>query len=332
MENFTGLNATGNQTQENNENDLSGNRPGNSLLHQTQSGQAIIVFLTLQGVLIICANSLVFLLFASTRNLRTQTNYCLVSLAASDFLAGFVALPLVLVCSSTHSSYACTSMDLCHRFQSISTILHLLVATSERYFKIKKPFKYNIVVTKWRVVIMLVCVWIFSLSASVVQLTWITADLTKETIFKFDFGYAVFCLVALAFLPFFVIACIDGHIFYFIHKEKKMRRALTQGTLLEKKGKQKRKQNDRKVAILYAVMTVTFVLGWFPYFIVTLLIDLDYNVPFAVQTILLFLKFSTALINPLLYTFFKTDFRKALQTMLQRDNSDGSNKVITTTV
>ncbi|KAJ7365141.1 hypothetical protein OS493_007790 [Desmophyllum pertusum] len=315
MENFTRLNATGNQTQENNENDLSGNRPGNSFTASNPVRASHHRFPNTTR---------------RTHHLREFTSVPLVCQYPES--TNTDELLFVLVCSSTHSSYACTSMDLCHRFQSISTILHLLVATSERYFKIKKPFKYNIVVTKWRVVIMLVCVWIFSLSASVVQLTWITADLTKETIFKFDFGYAVFCLVALAFLPFFVIACIDGHIFYFIHKEKKMRRALTQGTLLEKKGKQKRKQNDRKVAILYAVMTVTFVLGWFPYFIVTLLIDLDYNVPFAVQTILLFLKFSTALINPLLYTFFKTDFRKALQTMLQRDNSDGSNKVITTTV
>lgn len=303
-------------------------------LYQTQAGQAVIVFLALQGVLIICANSLVFLLFATSKHLQTKTNYCLVSLAASDFLAGFVSLPLVLLCSTIYSEPICTSMDLCHRFQSFSTILHLLVATSERYFKIKRPFKYNILVTKRRVVSLLISVWVFSLSASLVQLTWITGDngiMTDE----FDFGYSVFCLVSLAFLPFFIVACIDGHIFYFIHKEKKMRRALTQGTLLEKQDKPKRRQNDRKAAIIYAVMTVTFVVGWFPYFIITLLNDLKmgYSTPFAAQIILLFLKFSTALINPLLYTFFKTDFRKALQAMLERSNgSNGSNDLITTTV
>lgn len=334
MEKLT-RNATGNITRVKDDNDSYGMEPpGGHLLHQTQSGQAIIVFLALQGVLIICANSLVFLLFASTRYLRTKTNYCLVSLAASDFLAGFVSLPLVLVCSTTYSGNVCTSMDLFHRFQSISTILHLLVATSERYFKIKRPFKYNVLVTKRRVVILLVGVWIISLSASFVQLTWITGNLTKEMTKKFDFGYAAFCLVALAFLPFFIIICIDGHIFYFIHRENKMRRALTQGTLLKKQAKEKRKQNDRKAAVIYAVMTVTFVLGWFPYFIIALLEDLGVSTaPLAVQTILLFLKFSTALINPLLYTFFKTDFRKALQALLERENgSDGSNDVITTTV
>ena len=328
MESF---NAAGNLTK-NDENVSYGMGPG-YLLHQTQAGKAIIVFLALQGVLIICANSLVFQLFATTRYLRTKTNYCLVSLAVSDFMAGCVSLPLVLVCSTTFSLYVCTSMDLFHRFQSISTILHLLVATCERYFKIKRPFKYNILVTKQRVVILLASVWIFSLSASLVQLTWITENLDDETLLKLDVGYAAFGLVALAFLPFFVIACIDGHIFYFIHKEKKMRRALTQGTVLQKQERTKRKHNDSKALIIYAVMTVTFVLGWFPYFIMSLLIDLGFYVPCAVQTILLFLKLSTALINPLLYTFFKTDFRKALQAMLERDNSSQeSNELITTTV
>ena len=326
------LNTTGNLTQ--NEDNVSyGTEPSYLLLHQTQGGQAIIVFLALQGVLIICANSLVFQLFATFRYLRTKTNYCLVSLAVSDLMAGCVSLPLVLVCSSTASENVCTSMDLFHRFQSILTILHLLVATCERYFKIKRPFKYNLLVTKQRVVVLLVCVWIFSFSASFVQLTWITGNLDDETLDKFDLGYAAFCLATLAFIPFVVIACIDGHIFYFIHKEKKMRRALTQGTLLQKQERQKRKQNDSKALIIYAVMAVTFVLGWFPYFIISLLRDLGFSTPMAVHIILPFLKFSTALINPLLYTFFKTDFRKALHAMLERDNSsDGSNEILTTTV
>lgn len=263
MDNLT-TNFSGNLTgRENDGTSLGREGEGGGLLHETQEGQAVIVFLTLQSVLIICANSLVFVLFASTRYLRTKTNYCLVSLAASDCLAGVVSLPLVLACSTTLVDELCTSMDLCQRFLSISTILHLLVATAERYFKIKRPFKYNIVVTKRRVVMLLLGVWFFSCSASFIQLTWINIrGQVTERIRQFDIGYAVFCLAALAFLPFFVIACIDGHIFYFIHKEKKMRRSLMQGKLLEKQ--QQRKRNDRKAAIIYVIMTVTFVLGWFP--------------------------------------------------------------------
>lgn len=305
-----------------------------SALHQTETGQAVIVFLTLQSMLIICANSLVFVLFISTRYLRTRTNYCLVSLAAGDCLAGLVSLPLVLACSTTFVGEICTSMDLCQRFLSISTIFHLLVATSERYFKIKRPFKYNMVITKRRVLLLLLGVWLFSCGASFIQLAWINITGPRtEKIKRFDIAYAIFCLVALTFLPFSIIACIDGHIFYYIQKEKKMRQALTESKPLEKQ--QKRRKNDRKAAIIYLIMTVTFVLGWFPYFIFTLLGDLEYidSIPFALSITFVVLKFSTALINPLLYTFFKNDFRKALQSMIEREQcSDGSNEVITTTL
>lgn len=43
---------------------------------------------------------------------------------------------------------------------------------------------------------------------------------------RFDVGYVVFGLVVLVFVLFFVIVCIDGYIFYFIYKEKKMRQVL----------------------------------------------------------------------------------------------------------
>lgn len=309
-----------------------------SLLHETQHGQVVVALLTIQSLLIILANSLVFVLFFNTRYLRTKTNYCLVSLAASDFLAGLLSLPLVLACSMTLLPEICVSMDLCQRFLSISTILHLLVATSERYFKIKMPFKYNSVVTKRRVVMLLLSVWGFSCCASFIQLAWINIrDPPTEKILEFDRAYAIFCLAVLAFLPFLVIVCMDGHIFSFIHKESKMRYALTQGKVLHKTEKQRRKRrNDRKAAIIYALMTFVFAFGWFPYFIITLLTDLDHmtsSFPFSVEIIMLVLKFSTALINPLLYTFFKNDFKKALQGMMAgRGHRSQGSEVLSTSV
>lgn len=309
------------------------------LLHRTPTGRVVIAALAFQSLLIILANSLVFLLFAKTRYLRTKTNYCLVSLAASDFLAGLVSLPLVLACSTMSLPELCVSMDLCQRFLSISTILHLLFATLERYFKIRSPFKYTSMVSKHRVVLLLLSVWAFSGFASFIQLAWINIrGPTTEKILQLDKAYAIFCLAALAFLPFLIIACIDGHIFSFIRKEKKMRHNLTQGKLLQNTEKKQGKgRHDRKAAIIYAIMTIVFALSWFPYFIITLLFDLGLITsafPFAVHIIMVVLKFSTALINPLLYTFFKNDFKNALQGMMRtrKHQLQGSVELMTTIV
>lgn len=324
----------GNLTCENNEMEPE----DDGLLHRTPLGRGVIAVFAFQSLLIILANSLVFLLFAKTRYLRTKTNYCLVSLAASDFLAGLVSLPLVLACSTVSLPELCVSMDLCQRFLSISTILHLLVATLERYFKIMSPFKYTSMVTKHRVVLLLLSVWTFSCFASFIQLAWINIrGPPTEKIHQLDTAYAIFCLAALAFLPFLIIACIDGHIFSFIRKEQKLRYNLTQGKLLHNtETKQRKGRHDRKAAIIYAIMTMVFAFGWFPYFIITLLFDLGLITsafPFAANIIMVVLKFSTALINPLLYTFFKNDFKNALRGLMRtRQQQLQRSEELTTTV
>lgn len=295
-----------------------------SFLHQTKSGQVVITFLVLQALLILTANTLVFVLFKKNRFLRTRTNYCLVSLAGSDLLAGAVSLPLVLTCSSTFSWPVCLSMDLCQRFLSISTILHLLAATCERYFKILYPFKYKTVVTRRRVVRMLAGLWLFSCSASLVQLLWIDLSGLTETP-RNEFVYSVICLAVLVVLPFSIILGVDGQIFCFIRKERKLRRTRTGGiSPYGKKDKRQRKrENERKAVIIYTLMTVTFVFGWFPYFIITLLMDLRLvsadSIPVALSYAFVFMKFGAALVNPLLYTFLKADFRKAFNSLMEQN-------------
>ena len=53
------------------------------------------------AVLIIAINVLVVYLFIRKDYLRTKTNSFLVSLALSDLMTGFLAIPLYLLCSAT---------------------------------------------------------------------------------------------------------------------------------------------------------------------------------------------------------------------------------------
>ena len=286
-------------------------------LHETTRGRVIIAFLALEALLILAANSLVFVLFKQKRFLRTKTNLVLVSLAASDFLAGAVSLPLVLTCSCTGSWPVCLSMDLCQRFLSISTILHLVVATGERYFKIVYPFKYQWHATRLRIVQILLAVWLFSCGASVVQLTWTDLTGLNETPEQ-DLAYSATCLVVLVSAPFVTIIGVDARIFHCIRKAKQLRSEIRVSRATGTRGNRTRGEDEkeRKVVVTYVLMTASFALGWFPYFLVTLLTDLRVirGLPLALSVVLLFMKSGTALVNPLLYTFLKADFRKAMKT------------------
>ncbi|XP_032222599.1 trace amine-associated receptor 7d [Nematostella vectensis] len=287
------------------------------LLHQTSEGRIALGVLGLEILLIISTNTLVFLLVARYKELRRKSNYCLISLAMSDVLAGLVSLPLVIACSTTSHVSICTTMDLCQRFLSISTIFHLVVATGERYVKIRNPLKYKYVATSSRILGVLVLVWLFSLFVSLIQLAWI--DLPDSR--SYDLTFTIVCLTLLAFLPFAAIVGGYGHMIYIIKQESIARSLMMSQGGKPRKG-MRRRENERKVLLVYLGMALSFALGWFPYFIITLLQDLGRvkQLTFWTSIFLLSLKFTTALVNPLLYTFFKADFQKAVRGFVRGDD------------
>lgn len=94
---------------------------------------AIYVSLCTLGLFIIIVNALVIYLVITRDYLKTVTNLCLASLAVSDMFSGLYAIPLIIACSTHMSVNICIAMDLGQRFLSVSTVLHLLLITMERY-------------------------------------------------------------------------------------------------------------------------------------------------------------------------------------------------------
>ena len=71
---------------------------------------------------------------------------------------------------------------------------------------------------------------------------------------------------------------------------------------------------------MFATMAVTHAVCWMPYFTVMLIYSIAPLVPIAdinsvdkVAELFVIIRFLTSLINPLLYIFFKRDFREALR-------------------
>lgn len=268
------------------------------------------------GVLIIAANAMVFVLFAKRSYLRTKSNIFLVSLAASDLSAGIFCIPLVIACNTVwdHSGIICLGMDLSQRFLAISTILHLLAATLERYLKIVLPFRYFSILTSRKVVIALGIIWFMSLFFSIIQLSWIDLkNNSNQESLKADAFYLLLCTVIFVFVPFVILVFAYSHIFYIIRDER--RPHLLDNTENTRRIKRK-KANEIRAACIYVAMVVVFLLAWSGYFLTGLVSDFKLNIadhfPEWLNILLLFLKFSTAFVNPLLYTFFKTDFQNAL--------------------
>lgn len=278
----------------------------------------VMCFLAVQGCFVVVINALVIYLIAKKHSLRTTTNLCLGSLAISDMMTGLFVIPMIISCNANSYMFGvCLAMDLGNRFLAISTILHLLVITAERYYTIvfSRAALSHCSITIPEALVGLPCLWAFALIASLVQLFWVF-DSDEERKLRVTIVYDLIVLSMLVFLPLVIMAVAYGHIFYVVRtqiaKIKRGVRHLSGHTL------ERHNWKERKALLIYGAMIIVFVIGWFNYFFLTLQDDLQLKglpTPLWVNIMLLFLKNSTGILNPILYTYLKQDFRKARNTL-----------------
>ena len=292
-----------------------------------QTNVSVFICLGLLGAAIVLTNSVVILLYRRKAFLKTKTNLCLVCLAMSDFLAGSIAVPMVIVCNTADVDMVtrlkiCTAMDLSSRFISISTVLHLLLVTMERYFMIIHAMHYPFIVTRSRLITLLVFVWCFSLGASLIQLTWIPFGgentdeiLKKDTIYSLSIFFGV--VVSSLLMMFAALACIFRVL-------RRQLRVMNQNLGYKTRAyRNKSIPLEGKAVMVFGSMILTFITCWFSYYLDGLMVDLNLPhlyLPNWTRVVLMFLRFGSSVLNPLLYTFFKEDFKRALITTLGKSD------------
>ena len=294
---------------------------------KNQIGDGNIILLCFLGILscfIISANVFVITLVYRTSYLKTITNYCLTCLAVSDLLMGVIVVPMVVTCNTVKTRNTCIAMDFSSRFISVSTIMHLLLVAIERYIMIVFPLKYPRLVTKGRIRGGLVGLWGFSLAVTLVQLSWIQFDknIKKEaSIAKIEVIYSFVGICSIVLIPLLLMFLVYGHIFVALKRQvKKIAQQLPHLMKVSK-----RRQVQLKAVRVFATMILAFILGRLPYFLSAFLNDMKvgYRVPVEVDLIFFFLHFLTSLVNPIIYTFFKEDFKKAFCSLVCRKQDDG---------
>lgn len=306
----------------NNTTTLANNSGQMHLPMMTSSSTMFIVlkcFLAIQGCVIVLINALVIFLIARKRTLQTITNLCLGSLAFSDMMTGLFVIPMIISCN-TGTSYVfgvCLAMDLGNRFLAISTILHLLLITAERYYIIvfSRVASSHYAITTVQALAVLPALWAFALVASLVQLFWVF-DHNEEKKHQITIIYDLIVLSVLVFLPLIIMAIAYGHIFCVLrHQIAKIKKGVSH---LSEHTRERHNWKERKALLIYGAMILVFVTGWFNYFLLTLQDDLQlksFDTPLWAYIVLLFLKNSTGILNPILYTFLKQDFRNARKTL-----------------
>lgn len=136
-----------------------------------------LILLTIGGNVMVC------LAVCRSRRLRRIANCFVASLAVTDLLLGLLVLPFSATVELRSGNWSLGGA-LCNIYISVdvllctSSILTLLAISVDRYLAISAPLTYPQRVTRLRVALVLISIWVWSLALSFVpiHLGWNTAD------------------------------------------------------------------------------------------------------------------------------------------------------------
>ena len=266
--------ATGEDDYDNNDTDNGGSA---SELSGEYSGEEMIEFSAefdsfpiVLACCIIAINLTVIILFIRNRSLKTVTNSFLVSLVASDLLAGLLGIPLSITCTVFGDNNSCPPAQLIWRFISVSTVLHILLVSVDRYIAIKYPMRYHNIVTRTVFFALTTLAWTSSAFVSLIQLSWranASMDEDEETNTpQVIYDLAIFALFFA--VPLCVMAFTYGRIFITVrYHERQIWRYHSPSD--PEQACAEHNSAQRKTVIIFLAMLIMFIVCWLPYFILS---------------------------------------------------------------
>ena len=270
-------------------------------------------FLIAISVSVVSINVLVLTAFMRHRQLQTKTNTLLASLAFSDLLMGSLGIPLHIACNATFKDDLCLSASLIYRFVAVSTMFHIFAVTVERYISVIHPLNYINIVTGRRILRAIISIWATASFIALIQLSWVLPTGfvgINESKLTSGIIYNSFTAALCFALPFLVMTWIYCKMFLAIHRQVKEIKNLNFAGVQQFKPL----RTELRAITIFSVMLGMFAGCWTTFYIGAFqeYLNFPFDIPEVWLSVFDFLRFSTSLLNPILYIFLKHDFREAL--------------------
>lgn len=278
----------------------------------------VVIPLSILSISVIVTNTLVCLLVYKVKSMRNYTNGFVVSLAISDILTG---VSFLIQYNAELHEWSRAALNVLYAIVLIVGATNLCAVTYDRYLAVLYPFSYTETISKV-FKILVPAIWVFSIAIACIPLTW--EGNTKLLNTKI---YICLVLVICIALPYILIVYANYKIFRLVRQCVRRERELSISSHSLKADMKhngiRKVSSEAKVARVFAIASLMFGLSYFPSLFYTaaaafghlhvvpkLLLDLS---PFCVVL--------GSLVNPILYSFMKPDFRRALKKILsgQRD-------------
>ena len=304
--------------------------------------QTVILIIVL--IVSVGGNGLVCFLVFKVKHLQIPTNYFILSLAMADFLFAVVCLPFRIV--NILQSYLWTlGLGMCRFWVWLdllfcsASIANLAAISVDRYLKIASPLTYDIRMTSTRVVLTLIVLWGYSVCLA--SLSFVPTDapgiivLNQICLIDNKIFLTVISVIGF-FAPFAIMLLMYCFVFKMaVGQAKELFRrqeSLRGGNKPNARRKSSRMSPgtilfEVKATKTLIILLSVFCICWSPFFVLSLL---SLHSPGVYQglprwfTVLLKVLFVHLLpncnsaFNPIIYTTYNHQFRKAIEKLFKR--------------
>ncbi|KAL9984639.1 hypothetical protein ACROYT_G006960 [Oculina patagonica] len=273
----------------------------------------LVIPLSILSIIVIVTNTLVCLLVYKVKSMRNYTNGFVVSLAISDILTG---VSFLIQYNAELHEWSKAALNVLYAIVLFVGAANLCAVTYDRYLAILYPFSYTETISKV-FKILVPAIWIFSIIVACIPLTW--EGNTKLLNTKI---YICLVLAICITLPYILIVYANYKIFRLVRQCVRRERELSISSNSMKAGMKhngaRKVSSEAKVARVFAIASLMFVLSYFPTLFYTAAAAFG-HVDVVPNLLLDFSPFCVvfgSLVNPILYSFMKPDFRRALKKIL----------------
>ncbi|NXT92408.1 ADRA2 protein, partial [Anhinga rufa] len=323
--------------------------------YSVQATAAIAATITFLVLFTITGNVLVIMAVLSSRSLRAPQNLFLVSLAAADILVATLIIPFSL--ANELLGYWYFEKTWCEIYLALdvlfctSSIVHLCAISLDRYWSVSRAIEYNAKRTPRRIKCSILIVWTIAAVISLPPLVYkgekkVAAGGRPQCKLNEEAWYVLSSSVGSFFAPCLIMILVYLRIYLIAKRRHRSRPAGTKpsgspggcprDTLATGTGRVvlahrppalnpwRRKtqiNREKRFTFVLAVVIGVFVLCWFPFFFLYSLGALcprRCKVPDGVFQFFFWIGYCNSSLNPVIYTVFNQDFRKAFRRLLCR--------------
>uniref|UniRef100_A0A2K6SIZ4 Alpha-2A adrenergic receptor n=1 Tax=Saimiri boliviensis boliviensis TaxID=39432 RepID=A0A2K6SIZ4_SAIBB len=287
--------------------------PGGGARATPYSLQVTLTLVCLAGLLMLLTvfgNVLVIIAVFTSRALKAPQNLFLVSLASADILVATLVIPFSL--ANEVMGYWYFGKAWCEIYLALdvlfctSSIVHLCAISLDRYWSITQAIEYNLKRTPRRIKAIIFTVWVISAVISFPPLISIEkkggGDGQQPAEPRCEINDQKWYVISSCIGSFFA-PCLIMILVYGAAKASRWR------------GRQNR---EKRFTFVLAVVIGVFVVCWFPFFFTYTLTAVGCSVPRTLFKFFFWFGYCNSSLNPVIYTIFNHDFRRAFKKILCR--------------